>query len=363
MNEGQERDNFLKILVAVQEYGAKSQRAIIQHVLKTENLTFCEFLDKYAHELYHVSFKNKCCQCLESDKLPDVTYMHRDQYFKLFQKDQSLRLKKHNNMKFYLNCCNYANTSACLDNLDFPMTFIILLHCCKGFLWDCCLRAKQNTLQGFLNENKHDIFHMRANNKLCTLCVGSIPNSRGSIDKKDWDILFETSTSQDDPSFYSAKEGILVCALDSKLSYELLEAFSDVIKISKQLRTFRNIVAHHVSLRIDLQEFEQMWSEIETILLKLSSTYNGDAELKRELEILKSNGSCQYTFEALLANIKKEQVSLILTMNLNAKFFHFFNGNIPMPLVDECKVLVSFICIFQLHSSHTNIGIYCDKKT
>ncbi|VDI48011.1 Hypothetical predicted protein, partial [Mytilus galloprovincialis] len=308
MNRPIERENFLKILVAVQEFGTNTHRELIKLALKRKNLTFCELLDRNAHELYHLCFNSLCCQCGRIDRLPDVKSIHRDQYFKLFPEDQSKRLHGHITGKIYYKCCNYASTSVSPDNLDFGLAFTILLHCCKEFLWDCCLSAKQKTLPDFLNENKHDIFHMQNNNMSCSLCNNGIkPTVKGSIGKADWDLLFKTSTGYDDPNNYSAIQGITSGNLNSNLSYQLLLAFSDEIKSSKQLREFRNQIAHHVSLTIKVDEFEQKWSEIETILIQLSNTYKGDIDMKEKLQQLKSEKDCKEKIEPLLEDLKKEQ--------------------------------------------------------
>lgn len=305
-----EYDNYFKILVSVQEYGTNIHRKLIKHQLKRHKFTFCDLLNTKSHELYHLCYLKSCCQCGPIDQLPQFVRIREEQYFTLFQKENKLRLNGHPRSTYDSKCCNYANISVTLDELDLSLSHTLLMHCCRELLWHCCLFAKNKTLQEFLNENKHDIIHMWMTNQPCRLCSNGIkPKAKGVIKEDEWKVLFVNTTFDEDPSFYSAKEGITISNLSPQLSYVLLQAFSDEIKVSRELRTIRNNIAHRPSLKIQSDEFRQKWSEIRTILVQLSNVYGGSKDIKEKLQALdtaKANGE---TLGMLYAAMRRDVVS------------------------------------------------------
>lgn len=309
MSSDSKTDNFLKIYLCVVEYGTNSQREMIKYQLKRSNLTFRELLDEKSHELYHLCYQNKCCQCGPIDTLPNISYIRKDQYLKLFQQDKTRR-NGHDQTRHYLRCCNFALTSASIDDLDLAFANTILVHCCQELLWYCCLEAKNKTLQEFLNENKHVIFHMWISDKSCRSCRnGETLKVEGTIAETDWYLLFKKGIGDDDPSCHVANQDITTSNFDSKLSYALLQELSPEIEISKQLREFRNIVSHHATQQMELEEFEEMWLTIETIILQLASIYGEDKNIRDKLHILKSKGCKIENIQQILTTIKEEQVS------------------------------------------------------
>ncbi|XP_071142309.1 uncharacterized protein [Mytilus edulis] len=280
-------------MISVQQYGTESQRELIKHQLKRLKLTFCELLNTNSHELYHLYNLSRCCQCGPVDKLPEINSIREDQYCILFQKGNELRLKGHPRTTRDSKCCNFANFSVSLDDLDLSLGHTLLMHCCRELLWHCCLAAKNKTLEEFLNDHKHDILHMSIlTNQPCRLCNNGIKaKGNGFLQKGDWDLLFVSMASSDDLSLYSAKQGITVSNLNPRLSHSLLQAFSEEVKLCKRLRKIRNSLAHRQSIIIHLDEFKEMWSEIESILLQISNVYGGARYVKEKLHTLNTERS------------------------------------------------------------------------
>lgn len=311
MSDRIETYNYVKILLSIHEHGTNSHRELIKHQLNRLNLTFSELLDQKAHELYHLCFTYDCCQCRSINKLsylPNARHIRPEQYFNLFQKDEKIRLYGHNQTN--RNCCNFAKKSASLDQIDLSLANTIFVHCCDELLWNCCLSAKNMTFQDFLNENKHVIFHMWISDKSCrSCCNGVMPLAEGFLRKDDIDFLYQKSTNDDDPSCYFANQGISTANLAPRLSYILLQALSNEIKVSNRLRKCRNDIAHRASLTLKANDFDQMWDEISTMLLQLSYVYGGEQDVSTKLQILKTEGTAE-NFEILLANVQRVLVSL-----------------------------------------------------
>lgn len=310
MDSNIETENYLKIFLSVIECGTNSQREMIEHQLKRLNLSFCELLDEKVHELYHLCFQNRCCQCGPIDELPHVSSIRKDQFSRLFLQDKTKCKVSHKERGRVCKCCFFANTSVCVDDLDLALANTMFVHCCRELLWHCCLGAKSKTFQEFLNENKHAIFHLWIPDKSCRSCRnGELLIVKGTIDVTDWYFLFKKKTGDDDPSSYYANQDINTSNLDSKLSYTLLQELSEEIHISKQLRDFRNIICHLPSAKMAVHEFEKMWSTTAIILLQLSSIYGGVADVRKKLHTLKTRGSEGTNIRQLIERTKKEHVS------------------------------------------------------
>lgn len=307
------KTNFVKLYMSVIKYGTKTQRELIKHQLTRSNLTFGKLLNENSHEIYHLCYMNRCCRCGSIDRLPSNTIINRNQYSKLFQQNDTARLNGHDHTKSDSTSCNYAHTSASVDDLDLSLSSIILLHCCQELLWNCCLSSKGKTLEDFLNENKHAIYHMWIHDKSCRLCKHGIkPTVQGSIRESDWYQLFKRSTIGDDPSCFVAIQGITAITFDKNLAYKILQELSEEVKNIRGLREIRNYFSHIESPTINLDKFEQMWTEIERILLQLSTTYGGDVDVKEQLHSLKTEGSPKEDVKLLLANIQREIVSHVI---------------------------------------------------
>lgn len=312
MSSNSEKDNFVKIFLSVIELGTYTQRKLIKCQLQRLNLTFRELLDEKAHELYHLCYRNRCCQCGPIDEPPIIITLRKNEYFQLFQQDEITRLNGHDNTRLHSKCCNYANTLANVDEIDIALANTVLNHCCHEFLWHCCLTAKGKTLEEFLNEYKHEIFHMWIHDRPCHLCSNGIkPEMKGRIDDSEWYLLFKKSTVGDDPSVYYPNQTISTRNLETKLSHSLLQEFSEEIKVSKQLREFRNSIVHHASCKFNSDDFQQKWSEIETILVHLSQIYGEEAQVRQNMYILRSMES-QPNIDSLLQDMAMDIVSLLM---------------------------------------------------
>ncbi|CAG2204077.1 unnamed protein product [Mytilus edulis] len=146
---------------------------------------------------------------------------------------------------------------------------------------------------------------MWISDKSCrSCCNGVMPLAEGFLRKDDIDFLYQKSTNDDDPSCYFANQGISTANLAPRLSYILLQALSNEIKVSNRLRKCRNDIAHRASLTLKANDFDQMWNEISTMLLQLSYVYGGEQDVSTKLQILKTEGTAE-NFEILLANVQR----------------------------------------------------------
>ncbi|VDI25215.1 Hypothetical predicted protein [Mytilus galloprovincialis] len=284
-NHKKEEINIIRILVVIHKHVTAVQRKLIEHHLTNLGLSFTQLLDKYGHELYHLCYiKYKCCQCSPIAILPNQQLLPPRDYDLLFEKDSSSRLDRHLSIPSR-KCCNFAKSNISLNDLDFSLLTKILLHCCNDLFWQCCLEAKLITLEQFLNENKHKIYHMWKRNISCSLCEnGKVPPPKSMcLIENNWNFLFVSKGTPLYPSSFKAKNGIVLSDLNPDLAFTLMSTFCDVIEAIETLRRVRNRFAHPTNFSLKTSEFEKIWSTIENAVLLISDVYGQRKEAQDEL--------------------------------------------------------------------------------
>ncbi|CAC5363372.1 PARP7S [Mytilus coruscus] len=202
----------------------------------------------------------------------------------LFEKDSSSRIAGHIS-KPSRKCCNFAKSNVSPNDLDFSLLTKVLLHCCQDLFWQCCLEEKGMTLEHFLNDNKHKIYHMWKTDIPCPLCEnGNVPRPKSfCLSEYHWNCLYVSTTTPLYPSSFTAKSGIIVSHLNPDLAYTLMSTFCDVIDAIELLRRFRNRFAHPTDFKVKTCEFEKIWSAIENAVLLISDVYGQRKEVQYEL--------------------------------------------------------------------------------
>ncbi|CAG2215559.1 PARP7S [Mytilus edulis] len=280
-----EEINIIRILIVIHKHVTVIQRQLIDHHLTKLSLSFTQLLNKYGHELYHLCYiKYRCCQCGPIDILPNQQVLTTKDYTFLFEKDSSSRIAGHIS-KPSRKCCNFAKSNVSPNDLDFSLLTKVLLHCCQDLFWQCCLEEKGVTLEQFLNDNKHKIYHMWKTYIPCSLCEnGKVPRPKSlCLSEYNWNCLFVSTTTPSYPSSFTAKSGIMVSQLDPELAYKLMSTFCDVIDAIELLRQFRNRFAHPTDFQVKTCEFEKIWSAIEKAVLLIADVYGQRKEVQCEL--------------------------------------------------------------------------------
>ncbi|CAG2221640.1 unnamed protein product [Mytilus edulis] len=150
-------------------------------------------------------------------------------------------------------CCNFAKSNVSPSDLEFSLLTTVLLNCCQDLFWKRCLEENNVTLEQFLNNNKHKIYHMWKTYISCPLCEdGKVPGPKSlSLTEYNWNCLFVSTTTPLYPSSFTAKRGIMVSQLDPDLAYTLMSTFCDVIEALELLREFRNKFAHPSDFQVN----------------------------------------------------------------------------------------------------------------
>ncbi|XP_052097099.1 uncharacterized protein LOC127732086 [Mytilus californianus] len=282
-----EEDNFNRIQVIIQKHGTYVQRKLIEHHLSKLGLSFTNLLDKYGHELYHLCYTMfTCCQCGTLDFLPNRRIFSPRDYESLFEKNGTSRLSGHKVTRGPRNCCNYAKSNISPNDLDFSLLAKVIPYCCEDLFWHHCLKAKGRTLEQFLNENKHDVYHMWKKDLPCPLCKnGTIPQPPKTLylTENNWNCLFVSQNTPLYPSSFSAKSGIMLSQLNPHLRFSLILTFSDIIESIESLRVFRNKFAHSVDFKLTTCAYESIRSDIENAILLIADVYGLRKEVQCEL--------------------------------------------------------------------------------
>lgn len=320
-NHKKEEVNIIRILVVIHKHVIAVQRKLLEHHLTNLGLSFTQLLNKYRHELYHLCYiKYTCCQCGPIDILPNQRVLAPRDYDILFEKDSSSRIPGHVS-KPSRKCCNFAKSNISLNDLDFSLLTKVLLHCCKDLFWQCCLEAKLITLEQFLNDNIHQIYHMWKTYIPCSLCEnGKVPPPKSlCLIEENWNCLFVSKVTPLFPSSFKAKSGIKLSDLNPDLAFSLMSTFCDVIEAIETLRRFRNRFAHPTNFKLKTSEFEKIWLAIENAVLLISDVYGQRKEVQDELSSVCSAYS-DLSDEELVSKIQG-------LINNNVSYFsseHFF---------------------------------------
>lgn len=282
-----EEDHFNRIRDVILKHGTCVQRKLIEHHLSKLGLSFTNLLDKYGHELYHLCYTMfKCCQCGLLDFLPNCRIISPRDYESLFEKDGTSRLGGHNfTHRRPRNCCNFAKSNISPNNLDFSLLAKVIPYCCEDLLWHHCLKAKGRTLEQFLNEKKHDVYHMWKTGIPCPLCKHrTIPQPKSLyLSEENWNCLFVSHNTLLYPSSFRAKSGIMLSQLNPHLRFSLILTFSDIIESIETLKGFRNRFAHSADMKLTTCAYESIWSDVENAILLVAEVSGLRKEVQLEL--------------------------------------------------------------------------------
>ncbi|VDH94878.1 Hypothetical predicted protein [Mytilus galloprovincialis] len=282
-----DEDNFNRIQAVIQKHGTNVQRKLLEHHLSKLGLSFTNLLDTYGHEFYHLCYTMyTCCQCGPLDFLPNRRIFSQRDYESLFEKDGTSRLGGHKFTHRSRYCCNYAKSNISPNDLDFSLLAKVIPYCCEDLFWNHCLKSKGGTLEQFLNENKHDVYHMWKTDLPCPLCKnGTIPQPPKTLylSEDNWNCLFVSQNTPLYPSSFSAKSGITLSQLNPHLRFSLILRFSNIIESIESLRVLRNRFAHSTDFKLTTCDYESIWCDVENAILLIAEVYGLRKEVQFEL--------------------------------------------------------------------------------
>ncbi|CAC5380029.1 unnamed protein product [Mytilus coruscus] len=235
--EIKEKDNYARSSLLVVQYTKDGLADLIEHNLKlTGHSSFQEFINYYQHDLYHLCYNQvSCCQCSRNYKLPKEQLIHPKQLEVLFDKS-GLKKSSHNSFRLGDYCCCLAKQNLSTSVLDVTLASCLLFNFCEDVFWYSCLDLQTPTLEEFLNQNKHTLYHLYDISRRCCQCPPSyrFPSEKVLIDEPHWKDLFgkeimacirhkKRPIGKRNICTVSSTAGILVSHLDSSISKILLE--------------------------------------------------------------------------------------------------------------------------------------------
>ena len=158
---------------------------------------------------------------------------------------------------------------------------LLMQHTCplrlRGIIDNSCCRGVPD-FETFLNNNLHQLFHLRYRN----CCCGNTSNNT-HISKSQWDLLYsQISTrnphghgrSDECPCQYNAKNGVTSDVLDITFCCLFLTNICPGVSQTDvgTIRQVRNGLIHANIPWIGVQSFNDRWKEVEQALLNLSHT-------------------------------------------------------------------------------------------
>ncbi|XP_063405194.1 uncharacterized protein LOC134688419 [Mytilus trossulus] len=157
----------------------RTAKEVIKFYMVQSHRSFQCLIEEHKHDLYHYyHFTTRCEICSFDYLLPDrrrLLQIHLD----LLCIPSSLS---------NFNTPNF-NCSITVDEIDLDIAWC-LLDCCDAIFWRQCLQLQRTTFVEFLNENKHEIYHLVEGVNSCNLCKNNSQQHKHIITQKQWTYLF-----------------------------------------------------------------------------------------------------------------------------------------------------------------------------
>lgn len=254
--EKKEKENYARSSLLIVQYTKDGLADLIELNLKlTGHSSFEEFINHYQHDLYHLCYNQMtCCQCSRNYKLPKEQLIHPKQLEVLFNKS-GRKKSSHNPFAIADYCCAFARKNLFTSVLDVTLARCLLFNFCEDVFWYSCLDLQKTTLEGFLNRNKHTLYHLYDTSRRCCQCPHSykFPSEKVLIDDQHWKDLFgngkmpcirhkKRTVGKRNICTVSATAGILVSHLDPSMSKILLENCCSLWKSIEKLILIRDTI-------------------------------------------------------------------------------------------------------------------------
>ncbi|VDI58122.1 Hypothetical predicted protein [Mytilus galloprovincialis] len=293
-----EQENFLRYAILIVDHTKEALQDLIELNLKNKHLTFEEFLNQNQHEIYHLCYDFRCCQCLNTPPrrkrilIPPQLELLFDKYKKL----PSHKGTSHNDF-----CCSYAKVGITSQVLDLSLARCLLVNCCLDVFWYTCLTSQDQTLEKFLNSNKHIIYHLWKNNQNCCQCASGFifPCDRSIITEHEWKSMFSSrlspcendrkrmSTGSSSVCSVGATPGIDTQDINTEVQRFILQKCSHISKAVDFLVEQRNSrFAHVPEARIPDSDFRLFLKDIENHLLGIARVCGKETHVKKILRDL-----------------------------------------------------------------------------
>lgn len=322
-----ERENYHKFCTLVVDIMKQSLVDLIELNLSLKKLSFEEFINQYQHDIFHLYYTRECCQCDAGYIRQNKRILREDQLSILFDRS-SVKPCHHPGKKIGFCCCN-GRSGIQTNVLDVTLAASILVNVCHDVFWYSCLNLQSLTLKDFLNQNKHQIFHLREGNSPCCQCTHGFISSVNypMIDLHEWNCMFNLSEfpcslhrmiPSDLICTVSASPGIDVSDLDDNLTKIILEHCCSLRQTVDMLVRIRNKVYGHPHRdKLGFDDYIKYRNQVEAGILAISCVCDNETCTRHRLVVSErrpldetSSESHQTTLEAI--NFRQNNIEKVI---------------------------------------------------
>ncbi|CAC5414292.1 unnamed protein product [Mytilus coruscus] len=294
-----ERENFLRNAILIADHAKDSVICFVDLDLKNKHLTFEQFLNQNQHEIYHLCYNSRCCQCPRGHTPPrgGSRVLYPSQLDILY--DKSLKRTNHTHGRSPDFCCSLAKTGIVTSILDLTLGRCLLVNFCTDVFWYSCLTIQSLTLEHFLNQNKHILYHLWQNNSSCCQCQPNafISSSQQILDQRQWATLYTANVlpspvHRKRPNTgiptsicaFAANSGIKVQILDPHVNKIIIDNCCVVRKTVELIVQRRNHVYGHANeAKISDSDYLQYTNEIGNGLIEIARVCGNESEVRQQL--------------------------------------------------------------------------------
>ncbi|CAC5391352.1 unnamed protein product [Mytilus coruscus] len=297
-NLAKEQENFLRYAILIVNHSKKALQDLLELNLKNNHLTFQEFINRNQHEIYHLYSDFRCCQCQNSPQRRKRILFPSEMelLFEINKKIPSHRRIGHNDY-----CCSYAKVGITSQVLDLSLARCLLMNFCLDVFWFTCLTSQGQTLEQFLNSNKHVIYHLWKNNQNCCQCLPGFifPCNDSLITENEWKSMFSSQLSPCKNHRKRMSTGSLsICSVGANsavalqdihlhIQRSIIQNCSHISKAVDKLVEQRSLIFAHVpEATISESDFKLLWNDTENNLLEIARVCGKETHVKKNLRDL-----------------------------------------------------------------------------
>lgn len=288
----EDRQNFYRAGTLIYETGTETKQKLLDFHLahNRQNITLNILIDMYSHELFHLYTKYPCCRCIQGQtSISKETILTKKQMNIIF--DTAWREPTHKKVKNCdVFCCRRAKFGLRVEDLDISLLHTLLVNICYDLFWDSCLDKHHLTIDQFLNNNTHFLYHLFQKGICClgpSYCTNS-PTVVGKINQTQWDSLYHQDTTSKRcyiigagcACIYKVKPGLSENNIDKGLSSVIHRNLCELRMAVDKISSLRNDLAHSTSFQLSRVEFETIWNEATTYIRSIASYIGKEPDVK-----------------------------------------------------------------------------------
>lgn len=290
-----QRENFYRISTLITDNTKTSFVDLLELHLTRNGISFEDFINQHQHQIYHLCYNRRCCQCTPGYVRENNRILYYPQLEVLF--DKSTKKSCHSVGSSGEFCCAKPKAAIATDDLDITLIRVLLVNFCNDIFWYSCLNLQSQSLEDFLNQNKHQIYHLREGNNPCCQCPPNycFPVTTSVIDLCTWRRLFNSHqlpcslhghVSSDLVCTDSASPGYTVQNLksDVKLSMLLIDQCCALRQTIDNLIQYRNkLIAHARVGKISDADYARYKVDIESGIVEIAKVCENEAATRQSL--------------------------------------------------------------------------------